>query len=564
MLRAEHRYVSPMRARPGWWVASFLVPFLGLATPLAAQDLEDRARVVLEQEDAISALRGPMGELTRSIQNLSLPGTRARMIFADQVTVVDLDAPGEVDERILGLDARATSWKLGPEKVRLAESLELWSAFLERVDYFESGGFYSIRGAFDATDPTLFCSPSGFTANARLADGSLAWIKASLELDWRRSGAEQAPTWRLEAFFTTSFEVTRIPRPLYSEVTREALSPADLAQAQRSLRDEFLVDWVSGIRAGETDLDVFMTEVHGALVDGSLRGDWAHLAVVDVDRDGWDDLYVLPDDATALFFRNKGDGSFEEIGARLGLALENVNAALFADLDNDGDDDAVLSHYPERDADPREHGVAVRAGTGRPAQPDDLDHGRGLRFGWAAGPLPEPLQRGPHRRNGRRPRASAQERRGARAELSRDDGGRVPRAGGSPLRGRRAVRRRPGTAEHTPAQPGVLSFRARRGRGSRGALLPDAGVGLVGHRSGRRPGPLRRERGRCESARPERWRWPLHGRHRCSHARRRLRHGRRRSATTTTTGCADIYVTNMYSKAGQRIAASHEVPRNGS
>jgi hypothetical protein len=67
---------------------------------------------------------------------------------------------------------------------------------------------------------------------------------------------------------------------------------------------------------------------------------------VDVDRDGWDDVYAMPNSAPALFFRNRGDGTFEEIGRSIGLGLEGVNAALFADLDNDSDDDAVLSFYP--------------------------------------------------------------------------------------------------------------------------------------------------------------------------------------------------------------------------
>ena len=339
MLRAPHRVASANRTTP------LLVALLAL--PLSAQQLEERARVVLEQEDAIDSLRGPMGELTRSVENLSLPGARARAVFAEEVAVVDLDAPATEGDSVLELDARTTRWRLAPEETRSSGSLALWSGWLERVDYVESGGFYSIRGAFDPDDPGRFRSPSGFRANARLEDGGLAWIQATLDLDWRRSGADEDASWRLEAFRTTSFVVTRIPEPLYAEVTREALSPRDLAAAQRSLRDEFLVDWVRGVRGGETDLDEFMEGVHEALVDGSFRGDWSHLSVVDVDCDGWDDLYVLPDNATALFFRNRGDGTFEEIGASLGLALENVNGALFADLDNDGDDDAVLSHYPD-------------------------------------------------------------------------------------------------------------------------------------------------------------------------------------------------------------------------
>jgi hypothetical protein len=46
-----------------------------------------------------------------------------------------------------------------------------------------------------------------------------------------------------------------------------------------------------------------------------------------------------------LFFRSRGDGTFEEIGARLGLDLDGVHASAFADFDNDGDQDVFVSNF---------------------------------------------------------------------------------------------------------------------------------------------------------------------------------------------------------------------------
>jgi hypothetical protein len=44
-----------------------------------------------------------------------------------------------------------------------------------------------------------------------------------------------------------------------------------------------------------------------------------------------------------MFFRNRGDGSFEEIAAELGLDIEDhSSSAIFADFDNDGDADLLL------------------------------------------------------------------------------------------------------------------------------------------------------------------------------------------------------------------------------
>lgn len=79
----------------------------------------------------------------------------------------------------------------------------------------------------------------------------------------------------------------------------------------------------------------------------------AAVSIVDVDGDGWDDVYVTSSAAGTpnALFRNRGDGSFEEIAAAAGLADLNVNglrasmASFWADFDNDGDEDMFLAAY---------------------------------------------------------------------------------------------------------------------------------------------------------------------------------------------------------------------------
>jgi len=76
-------------------------------------------------------------------------------------------------------------------------------------------------------------------------------------------------------------------------------------------------------------------------------GGYGHgVTVGDYDNDGRPDLFVTRWQSYALY-RNKGDGTFEDVTARAGLAGNRdwPTSAAFADLDNDGDLDLYVCHY---------------------------------------------------------------------------------------------------------------------------------------------------------------------------------------------------------------------------
>ena len=68
----------------------------------------------------------------------------------------------------------------------------------------------------------------------------------------------------------------------------------------------------------------------------------------DFDRDGWPDLLVANDSFPQQLFRNRGDGTFDEVALASGLAYDDDGRSFagmgadFADYDNDGWPDVFI------------------------------------------------------------------------------------------------------------------------------------------------------------------------------------------------------------------------------
>lgn len=84
----------------------------------------------------------------------------------------------------------------------------------------------------------------------------------------------------------------------------------------------------------------FLTE---PLKFGMIRYGPGGIAAVDYDNNGLYDLFI-PDGVESRLFRNRGDGTFEDVTVAAGLSgLDGVSVATFADYDNDGFKDLFVS-----------------------------------------------------------------------------------------------------------------------------------------------------------------------------------------------------------------------------
>ncbi len=291
--------------------------------------LRPTAEMVMAEE-VIAELRPHMRGVARALRNLSLPDRSSPGLWSDEVEVIDLEAGHTqlIDKR---LALQQTAMHAADRTAGSPQELELWSQLFADVAWIDSAETHVASGEFLDEARLRFRTLVDFEALAQLLDGRSATLRGEIRIGWQRDAPGAA--WRIELFETIELEQLAAASSLFRDVIPEVLpDPATLQAATRSLHDELTADSIRSNVAGERNrFSIAPTLVHPSV------------AVVDIDADGWDDLYFMPAWGKNLLLRNRGDGTFEDVAPALGLDLEGTVAALFADYDNDGDADVFIS-----------------------------------------------------------------------------------------------------------------------------------------------------------------------------------------------------------------------------
>ncbi len=322
---------------------------------------------LLESEGLILDLTPRLKELLNtSVLNLSLPDALGVELFAHHATIQDLadEAPHE-KKNLPALQLRKFSWTISDRTTETArEDVSLWRALFQSVDYFERAGFKFVRSHFDDADRDLLHSDVAFEGLARDKTGRLVLVKADQRVSWRPSPTSSEPAtvpepasdlpkevhnatdsnepataeqWQIVAWTQTNFETILTEQPFFTE-TLDAVVPD--AQVRSRLRDSIHERHILSRYAALSKHENW----EGPHPYFSVVSQDQHpsISVVDIDQDGLDDIYVMARWGKNILLHNKG-GYFDDVAPQYGLDIDgHCSSAIFADFDNDGDDDLML------------------------------------------------------------------------------------------------------------------------------------------------------------------------------------------------------------------------------
>jgi hypothetical protein len=231
------------------------------------------------------------------------------------------------------------AWPLSDTTVQASPD-KIWDTVLK--DFKFEDAQFGVMSSEVLKDADVFVMATTF--EGRLLDDQqrAIGVKAKQTLEWAPTSSGQ---WKIKKWDQKKLEIVCSPKSLFKNVTATAIPDAVLGETlARSLHEE---------------LTVARTEKQAVLKRANMKyphfSDWQNsyqypsVSVVDIDQDQWDDLFVMDRWGKSVLLRNKGDQTFEDVSESSGLKLNEAfaNCAMFVDFDNDGDSDVLIGRTVE-------------------------------------------------------------------------------------------------------------------------------------------------------------------------------------------------------------------------
>jgi tetratricopeptide (TPR) repeat protein len=214
---------------------------------------------------------------------------------------------------------REFSSGLLPGRERFLEEMKIYLAPLKRVETAD----FEIYECTQVSDSPLTVEAKIRYDFVGTLDGQMreerigTWV-----IQWSRS---DSGAWRVLKWSAAGETVSRAAGEIFIDITSQALGQTN------SYKEQLLrgADYWRTVLDGAVGVDVYGNN---------------GVAVGDFDNDGWDDLYVCqPAGLPNRLYRNRGDGTFEDVTEKAGVGVLDFTAcALFADFENRGLQDLLV------------------------------------------------------------------------------------------------------------------------------------------------------------------------------------------------------------------------------
>ena len=298
-----------------------------------------------KSESLLLSMHPQLDSLRRDTLDLRLPHHRSRGLFAAATTLTDLatgDAAAPFDaDPTFGFRLRRRPAAAGPPTAVARGDLDLWRPFFERFDWIDHAKIAVHDAHFAEEDALAWVMEAHLVGQGRLTTGETAGFRVVVHLRWERSAdapADESGSWHIATWETGDLTTVESSAPAFVDVLDEALPDPGLRhEARRSRHLELVLESIRAKERGEPFRQP-QPRFEGRSVDTHPG-----VSIVDIDGDGWDDVYLMPRWGPNQLLRNRRDGTFEDVAPTLGLDVRGMcSSAVFADLDNDGDKDCFI------------------------------------------------------------------------------------------------------------------------------------------------------------------------------------------------------------------------------
>ena len=206
-----------------------------------------------------------------------------------------------------------------PGRERFLEQMQVWLKQVSRVETAE----FEIYGIEEiASVPLTVRLEIRYDIVASRNDERREERVGSWRTEWLRDPSE---TWKARRWEAGEETLSVVRGPVFIDITHQALGGTE-SYSKQMLRS---VDYWRTVLDGAIGTDVYCN-------NGVAAGDF--------DNDGFDDFYVCqPAGLPNRLYRNRGDGTFEDVTEKSGVGvLDNTACALFADFENKGLQDLLV------------------------------------------------------------------------------------------------------------------------------------------------------------------------------------------------------------------------------